>query len=156
LAAKARITVHLVSNYNPWVLTIEIILAAGLLLYFLGWRKLPAKVERHAPVRLEVKLHGTFTPQEVRTKELQSEKPALALDVDERTPTDARQEPGDTMKAPTEGNCVPNRTPTESRQKADRYRQEFPVKRLSVICRSFFNRQEPQKAPGGNIHTSLV
>jgi plastocyanin domain-containing protein len=59
---------YFVTNYNPWVLTVEIVLAAGLLLYFLGRRKLPSKEERHAPVRLEVKLRGTFTPQEVRTK----------------------------------------------------------------------------------------
>jgi hypothetical protein len=57
-----------VSNYNPWVLTVEIVLAASLLLYFLGRRKLPSKVERHGPVRLEVKLYGTFAPQELRTK----------------------------------------------------------------------------------------
>jgi len=59
---------YFVTNYNPWVLTVEIVLAAGLLLYFLGRRKLPSKEERHGPVRLEVKLRGTFTPQEVRTK----------------------------------------------------------------------------------------
>ena len=57
-----------VSNYNPWVLAAEIVLAAGLLWYFLGRRKLPAKEERHGPSRLEVKLCGTFAPQEVRTK----------------------------------------------------------------------------------------
>jgi len=44
------------------------VLAAGLLFYFLGRRRLPQEKERHGPVRLEVKLHGTFTPQEVRTK----------------------------------------------------------------------------------------
>jgi hypothetical protein len=57
-----------VNNYNPWVLTVEIVLAAGLLLYFLGRRNWPPKKERHGPERLEVKLRGTFTPQELRTK----------------------------------------------------------------------------------------
>jgi plastocyanin domain-containing protein len=68
ISTEEKTSMHFVSNYNPWVLTVEIILAAGLLLYFFGRRKLPSKQERHGPVRLEVKLCGTFTPQELRTK----------------------------------------------------------------------------------------
>jgi plastocyanin domain-containing protein len=59
---------QLVSNYNPWILTVEIVLAAGLLWYFLGRRKLPPSARRHGPIRLETKLRGTFTPPELRTK----------------------------------------------------------------------------------------
>lgn len=53
---------------NPYVLAIEIVLAAGLLLYFFRKRKQRSDVDQVGLQRIEFKLHENFDPREARIK----------------------------------------------------------------------------------------